>query len=189
MKPTFLSRCRDTARNTKAVSFLVAAGVAAFILLKPEPAHAEDKPIPRPPQIQGDGKPDFVDPGPRQVGGDLGDVFEVSVDGKSYKILINPWFVGDDAAGKPNHLYPDNVVLKLDTDRDGVTTAKELTAGEQDECGYCRKIAAKFLSDHPDGVQALLLDEAIQTIASQRELKDVDGNIVPAKKPNDGSKK
>lgn len=124
------------------------------------------------------GKPVFVDPGKSQIGGNIGEVRTVSVNGSPVRIKVNPHFIGDGTKGRAGYFYPDNTLVDMDTDKNGVVSPEELEAGTHDECGYCVGVAKRFLRDHPAGVKALPLDEAVTTIAATRQLADADGNAI-----------
>ncbi|MDO8554391.1 MAG: hypothetical protein Q7S22_06285 [Candidatus Micrarchaeota archaeon] len=123
-------------------------------------------------------EPDFVDPGPKQVGGSIGNNYTLVVDGNLHSIRFNTYFVGNGSIGKQGYLYPANTVVKMDENMDGVLTPAELEKGTTDECGFCAVEAKKLLQEHPNGVKALPIDDALKVIAQKRELKDTGGNVI-----------
>lgn len=124
-------------------------------------------------------QPEWVPPHPRQFGGETGDVQTITIDEVKYHIRINMHFVGDGEEGRDGYIYPINMVMRFDTNYDGVLSPEELDEGTRYEgCPLCVAAAEKYLEDYPNGIQALPLEEATKRIANERWLEDSKGELI-----------
>ena len=123
-------------------------------------------------------QPDWVPPS-ASFFGQGSDTEIVRINGKDYTIRLNGYFLGDGTEGVDGHLYPSPTVRRFDTDYDGVLSPEELDEGTRyTGCPACASSASTLLENHPNGVQALPLDQATQRIADERWIEDFDGNVL-----------
>ncbi|MFH1386985.1 MAG: hypothetical protein ABIH50_04915 [bacterium] len=124
------------------------------------------------------GKPDWVSPPEHQIGGKKCSMpaHDVVIDGTTYQIKYNGNFVGTGKPekGKEGYLYPNNMVIKYDRDLDGILSPAELTDHTGVSCHNCQAAAAELIKQHPGGIKALPLAEAIKMIAKEREIFDAE---------------